>query len=675
MSEAPRRQSKPSVQADIWTFNLRSTKTNDADSDSDSNDDEDAPTNSVFESEEARLLKDLDLSSREETVVYKPNPFSIAKINAASRNRSTPTIDRRPAKPAPKKPQGRIVDSFNVKKKEKKPSHPSGSRPKVTSASANAIPRPRPTSINPTLSPDSTTPAYCIPPVDAPNLSAVGTPTIAEKILSPLMTEARTRHVLPLTTVISPHTSTVVPAVPHVPFQTVGSKKKFRPPAPISFSSPFKPASLEVRCTTNSNQYPGNRISFSSPLRPTQPTLLSPISGNSVSNNLLPRSKYPPRKLNGTSQMQVNPASYQHRTITNEPKLAPAPEFQHSPTRSNVSLTRAPQPHHMLTPSSSTHLHAFPPNNSAAVFAHSQPLLTSTFHPNAEHPEIHSFTFEGRRPVRQHDLNLLHQLPASSPIMSPTATPSPSPRRKRESARKRLSPNKSTRTLKRQTSDAYNYFRSDPDDDWSTLPTRKKSKASDQIKPRINGVRTTAAFRLPGTSTKAKVTGMSAASARRVVTFLPPPLKSGKVEVLVEDARPGVGQESPLLDVDGVSPRALKHSRESSPPLATPKRRRLSENPYPSPANSRLTPGDVTTVVDDLPGAAPSKFQSSPAIQRPAYRIPSPPTSDPPPEYDMDVPAVVTVGAVSQRYPQTKGLVRQVRFGFKKSAMAEHWSQ
>ncbi|KAF8327097.1 hypothetical protein F5887DRAFT_1012221 [Amanita rubescens] len=37
------------------------------------------------------LLKDLDLSSREEAVKYTPNPFSIAKINAAARSRNVPS--------------------------------------------------------------------------------------------------------------------------------------------------------------------------------------------------------------------------------------------------------------------------------------------------------------------------------------------------------------------------------------------------------------------------------------------------------------------------------------------------------------------------------------------------------------------------------------------------------
>ena len=38
-----------------------------------------------------QLLKDLDLSSREEAVKYTPNPFSIAKINAAARSKNVPS--------------------------------------------------------------------------------------------------------------------------------------------------------------------------------------------------------------------------------------------------------------------------------------------------------------------------------------------------------------------------------------------------------------------------------------------------------------------------------------------------------------------------------------------------------------------------------------------------------
>jgi hypothetical protein len=110
-----------------WSFNLRTLHPDDSD-DSDS---EPQPT---AVSDETQLLKDLDLSSRQESVDYKPNPWNIAKINAASRpNRPSivqadePTLVTAPAnanvvttKKKLKSPKGRIVDSF--KKQANRPS-------------------------------------------------------------------------------------------------------------------------------------------------------------------------------------------------------------------------------------------------------------------------------------------------------------------------------------------------------------------------------------------------------------------------------------------------------------------------------------------------------------------------------------------------------------------------
>ncbi|KAG6837091.1 hypothetical protein H0H93_014983 [Arthromyces matolae] len=75
-----------------------------------------------------------------------------------------------------------------------------------------------------------------------------------------------------------------------------------------------------------------------------------------------------------------------------------------------------------------------------------------------------------------------------------------------------------------QIRDAYD-FSPDADKDWSTLPARKKVKTrSDAIVPTIQ----TKKFRLPilSPTTQIQKTGMDAASARRVITFLPPPSKS-----------------------------------------------------------------------------------------------------------------------------------------------------
>lgn len=67
-----------------WTFNFRTSSRffDDSDSDSAPNDED---TLASTPSAKDRLLDGIDLSTREETVVYKPNPFSIAKINAANR--------------------------------------------------------------------------------------------------------------------------------------------------------------------------------------------------------------------------------------------------------------------------------------------------------------------------------------------------------------------------------------------------------------------------------------------------------------------------------------------------------------------------------------------------------------------------------------------------------------
>ncbi|KAJ7492429.1 hypothetical protein FB451DRAFT_532408 [Mycena latifolia] len=400
---------------------------------------------------------------------------------------------------------------------------------------------------------------------------------------------------------------------------------------------------LPVKFAALLTNIPGNRISFSSPLRPAQ------------SSTSLAQTKYPPGKSFEPSQMHGNSAFYQHpRNIIHEARLIPV---RQSPAGSNVPL--AQEPCHMLTPSSSTpHPHTLPAAKPSPALhqlvppSHPKTPLAgiSLCHwddPSARAPSADAHS-QSKDVCHHRDLTLHPKLPPSSPILSPNATPSPSTRRKREPARKRISPTTSARAPKRQKSDAYDYLHPDPDDEWSTLPARKKFKAPEQIKPRINGVRTTAPFRLPGTSTKTKVTGISATSERRVVTFLPPPLKAKNVEVLVEDAQPKNSSQSPLLDFNGTPPRAPKHSRgssESSPPMATPKRRRVSENPYPSPANSRLTPGNATTI--DPASAASFNSPSSPAAPiRPSthHRIPSPPTSDPLPEYDSDVHTMVTVG-------------------------------
>ncbi|KAG2342413.1 hypothetical protein BDR05DRAFT_361789 [Suillus weaverae] len=113
-----------------WSFNHR-TRAHDA-SDSEPDSESEAATNFKVNlpSDDTRLVQEFDISSRHETVEYKPNPWSIARINAASRppNKKPPgqaiSEDVR-QKSQSRAPQGRIVDAFKVQA-ERKPPRSSG---------------------------------------------------------------------------------------------------------------------------------------------------------------------------------------------------------------------------------------------------------------------------------------------------------------------------------------------------------------------------------------------------------------------------------------------------------------------------------------------------------------------------------------------------------------------
>lgn len=115
---------KPPAKANsaLWSRNLR--QNNFADSDSDSEPDppgreaclgssEGSSTLQQPISEDARFMLDLDLSSRHDEAVFKPNPWSIAKVNAAVRPRPTASDAPLASKSSPKNhPKGQLVEAF-----------------------------------------------------------------------------------------------------------------------------------------------------------------------------------------------------------------------------------------------------------------------------------------------------------------------------------------------------------------------------------------------------------------------------------------------------------------------------------------------------------------------------------------------------------------------------------
>lgn len=99
-----------------WAYNLHG-RTCLSGSESDSDEELTPEEKPVPISEDARLLREIDLSSRPDDAVFKSNPWTIAKVNAASRppNPKSPATNNTKPKEAPKKrPTGRIVDAFRV---------------------------------------------------------------------------------------------------------------------------------------------------------------------------------------------------------------------------------------------------------------------------------------------------------------------------------------------------------------------------------------------------------------------------------------------------------------------------------------------------------------------------------------------------------------------------------
>ncbi|KAG2139231.1 hypothetical protein DEU56DRAFT_755552 [Suillus clintonianus] len=112
----------------LWSFNHRTRVHYTFDS-SDSESEAETRCNTNLPSDDTRLIQELDISSRNETVEYKPNPWSIARINAASRppNKAPPSqaiSENTRQKSQPRAPQGRIVDAFKVQAERKPPREP-----------------------------------------------------------------------------------------------------------------------------------------------------------------------------------------------------------------------------------------------------------------------------------------------------------------------------------------------------------------------------------------------------------------------------------------------------------------------------------------------------------------------------------------------------------------------
>ncbi|KAI0330056.1 hypothetical protein GY45DRAFT_782158 [Cubamyces sp. BRFM 1775] len=109
---------KPKVD-DGWSLSLRGRCTGD-EGFSDESDNDDAPSESLPASEESRLLGELDLASRVDAATYKPNPWSIARANAATRTtKPTAAVSEKPHRQKNKNPDTSVLEL--LRKQARKP--------------------------------------------------------------------------------------------------------------------------------------------------------------------------------------------------------------------------------------------------------------------------------------------------------------------------------------------------------------------------------------------------------------------------------------------------------------------------------------------------------------------------------------------------------------------------
>ncbi|TFK33987.1 hypothetical protein BDQ12DRAFT_764600 [Crucibulum laeve] len=516
----------------IWSFNFRTAQFDD----SDSSDSEESRcetkarsknNGSELMSHEKELMKDLDLSTREDNAVYKPNPFTLAKINAAARA----TAPKPTSCTSGSKGSNTQVKAGSVKRlnRNKPKSNAQGSANGGKSIPAKAAVAPSPEAHQVILSENM----KGVPQVkNAHNLPKIGSSETIQ-----IENNSRTGKLAPTSATERNHAHISSKPVPQATF----------------YSSPSIRGAFQFLPTTPEE----SKINFD----PTKPPSRPPNSLNSLSS-----------------------------------------PFQ---------VWRAPIPHHSATPITNQFqqpsVFSTPMNKSDSQERNEiiTPLTTRrSIHLKANH--LHPSTPFG---AQYHTSGIQHSKGTSSTPRAPVSNKYPrhsQPRRPPS----QITPQRQTPIFpKCKPTDAYAFQTEDPDEEWCTLSlaSRKKPKLSIFSGKPLAGIKTSGAFRLPGAPGQllTKKNGMSATSAKRVITFLPPPLVQKPTDSTALSTSPT------LL--------AFKPTDSFT---------------YPSPANSGLS------TRQKRPPSSHNMLQSSLQANYPhhdSYRPPSPPSSDLPVELDEDV--------------------------------------
>ncbi|KIL64076.1 hypothetical protein M378DRAFT_198529 [Amanita muscaria Koide BX008] len=434
----------------VWSFSMAS-----AFDDNDSTEEEESQAKYPAQLQEQRI-KDLDISSREDTVNYQPNPFSIAKINAASRSKNSISLVRNAAgqsgndtltsmpsrKPLETRRQTDIRTAF--RKQALKSCH-AGTRPSQSAIFTSDI------SLNSVSASDATSSDLGV----TTDSDLIG--DYAERVMpfkGAPFTEQRSPVTKPRATMSS---------MPHIldpvnPDQNHAGDITYMDAPTPNYYGAGTPAVLQPRST--------------------------PLHGS-------------PRRLSlKPSFITQKKEKYEHRHRSSPPisgRFAGSTTLKSStPGSQHVDLSLRSRTNHGLF--ATLHGTASPATHNLSRSPFSAPLGAKPAGPPA--PASDEFDFAS-------DDTLV-----ASPIRRPTA----------------LHLYGATEARAMSSARTVNQTLHDPDEEWSTMPQRKKPKTSAQGMKRD---RRTGYFSVnPGLIDGTKKIGVSANSSQRIIKFLPPPLRS-----------------------------------------------------------------------------------------------------------------------------------------------------
>ena len=449
-----------------WSFSLRSTTRFRDALDSDDDDEGnfgDAGAPSHFSSSSAHL-RQIDLAQREDSAQYRPNPWSIARVNAATRSRQpNAAVNSVPTKPVTMEPpQGAIVDAF--KRQAQKPTK--------SSAQANLQQVP---SQNPTLTPvtsalDNLVAASARYPTSAAHITASNVNVASMQSQPPTAEQSQRR-----------------------PSSSILSREAF----PASNPSKTVPRPPNPHFTPN----PKRATPFSSP------------------GHLLP---HPKNSSPSASRPRLAPAcAPAHFSPHIFETQRPTPSIVRSVTdhlvpisstyEENENLTHLSQPYRNPTPVKLERksMSPYPVQNNRLppLFRSNQPIIK----PSPESKKITASSFAQARHFFE------HSFPPETEIKQPESTPP----REELHPRTPSPPYIQITSPPRKRSDAYAQLPPSPDSEWSTLkpPVRKANDKARSKGPEVKSGK----FRLPLSLGTIRPKEPPPRKTARVVTYLPPP--------------------------------------------------------------------------------------------------------------------------------------------------------